>query len=326
MFAAQPDPEPIPHDLGEQVDWMTYQHSELYRMVHEGVDLDGATEVSARWAALGEDLEQLSSDLAAAVAQVEQAWEGPAADSARESVTHLVNWTKDTGVGALEVSGCVTREINSLAHARSAMPAPLATPVDTITPATFNGDDFVSVAAVSSDNTQVLQDRREAHKQAAGVMAQFQGSSREVYGTVPAFSSPYRRERRLPKPEPKPEPQPQPTPPQHHSEGPAPSAPRGGATPAEPIASTPGAPGRGPGSPGAPMPAAVPAAAAAHEDPPERSSGPGRSGSMGMMPGMGGAKPEEDQERKSPKYLEGDPELWGSPGRVAPPVIGDPDA
>ncbi|TDQ04943.1 PPE family protein [Labedaea rhizosphaerae] len=318
MFAARPGPEPTPTDLDQPVDWMTYQHAELYRMVHEGVDLDGATDVSARWAALGEDLEQLSRDLAAAVAQVEHAWEGPAADSARESVNHLVNWTKDTGVGALEASGCVTREINNLAHARRAMPAPFAPPVDTITPDTFNGDDFVSVAAISSDNTQVLHERREAHKQAAGVMQEFQGGSREVYGTVPAFSSPYHRPRIAPKPEPRPEPPPH-TPPQDSTQDPAPRtpvAPR--ALPAEPLEAAPAAPGPSGGPP-------VPAAAAAHEDRPEqRSTGPGRS--MGMVPGMGGARREEDQERKAPKYLEADDDLWGSAGQVAPPVIGEPGA
>ena len=317
MFAAQPGPEPTPTDLDQQVDWMTYPHTELYRMVHEGVDLDGATDVSARWAALGEDLEQLSRDLAAAVAQVEHAWQGPAADSARESVNHLVNWTKDTGVGALEASGCVTREINNLAHARRAMPAPLAPPVDTITPDTFNGDDFVSVAAISSDNTQVLHERREAHKQAAGVMQEFQGGSREVYGTVPAFSSPYNRGRIAPKPEPDPRPHPDPKPPQHtpsqDSLPGAPVAPR--AVPAEPVKAAPGPAGRTP----------LPAAGATHEDAPEHRSG-GQGRSMGMVPGMGGARREEDQERKAPKYLEADDDLWGSVGRVAPPVIGEPDA
>jgi hypothetical protein len=325
MFATQPDPEPTPNNLDEQVDWLTYQHSDLYRMVHEGVDLDGATDVSAHWAALGEALEQLSRDLGAAVAQVEQAWEGPAADSARESVNRLVSWTNDTGVGALEVSGCVTREINNLAHARRSMPAPLASPVDTITPDTFNGKDFGTVAAISSDNTLVLQQRWEAHKQAAGVMDQFQGSSREVYGTVPQFSSPYHRERRAPKhePQPEPKPKPQPTPPQRSggSTPHAPAAPHHSRTP-EPASD---APDRGPSAGGAALPGAVPAAAAAHEDKPERSSGQGRS--TGTMPGMGGGgRREEDQERKAPKYLEGDADLWGSAGQVAPPVIGEPDA
>jgi hypothetical protein len=43
-----------------------------------------------------------------------------------------------------------------------------------------------------------------------------------------------------------------------------------------------------------------------------------------MMGGMaGGAGQGEDQERKSPKYLEGDPSIWRIADRLAPKVIGE---
>ena len=35
-------PEPVPGSLDEPVDWMTYSHQEMYRMVHDGLDLTGA--------------------------------------------------------------------------------------------------------------------------------------------------------------------------------------------------------------------------------------------------------------------------------------------
>jgi hypothetical protein len=37
----------------------------------------------------------------------------------------------------------------------------------------------------------------------------------------------------------------------------------------------------------------------------------------------GGVGRKEDEERHSPKYLQGDPDLWGIADRLAPPVIGD---
>ena len=47
---------------------------------------------------------------------------------------------------------------------------------------------------------------------------------------------------------------------------------------------------------------------------------------MGGMPmgGMGGARKEEDLERKSPAYVKEDEDLWGLGDQVvAPPVIGE---
>ncbi|WP_415830181.1 hypothetical protein [Kibdelosporangium persicum] len=45
--------------------------------------------------------------------------------------------------------------------------------------------------------------------------------------------------------------------------------------------------------------------------------------SMTPMGGMAGGGKEEDQERKAPKYLEGDADLFSIADRLAPPVIGE---
>jgi hypothetical protein len=39
----------------------------------------------------------------------------------------------------------------------------------------------------------------------------------------------------------------------------------------------------------------------------------------------GGVGPKEDQERKAPKYLQGETDIWGIADRLAPKVIGDDD-
>ncbi|WP_209636567.1 hypothetical protein [Kibdelosporangium banguiense] len=60
------------------------------------------------------------------------------------------------------------------------------------------------------------------------------------------------------------------------------------------------------------------------------STGPGvaaSGGGMASMGGMaGGGAKEEDQERKAPKYLDGDPDVFSIRDRLAPPVIGEEDA
>lgn len=323
-FATPPPAEPEPDTLDEQVDWLTYSHHELYAMANEGLDLAGATDVSARWARLGEQLDELAGDLRSAVERVSGSWEGEAADQAAASVARLVDWTRETGIGATTVSGCVTREINNAVHTRSAMPEP----PPTTTPQTLVGSHFTGAAALTSDSTAELAARRETHRQAAHVMEQFQSNSREVYGTVPQFASPVLRDRRNPPPVPPKQP---PVPPRPPQPVPAPipgRVPTGGGNavrlaPGVPPAETPVTPRPAP-APNAPVAA-----------PPEETgtqtrtvaAAQGRSsvgGSGGMMPGVGGAQGEKDHEHKRPDYLKEDDDLWGvGTTPVAPPVIGE---
>jgi hypothetical protein len=324
-------PEPDPESLDAVVDWMTYSHPELHRMVHDGLDLTGAMEVSARWARLGEELAELGEVLGEIVTRSAAAWEGEAADLTRQTLAGLTHWGEDTGAQATKVSACVTIEVDNATNARDEMPAP---PTDLPTPQPkplFTTNDWTAAAAMTADPAGPLAREKALHEQAARTMERFQESSREVYGTVPRFSPPQVGSPLVTLPESPPVPSPhppQPTIPQ------APAVPRPPAPPGSSGSPTaPGAPERSvmppapaptPGTtepPAEPRPAA--AAAAPPPGPAGRSGQPGIGGGM-PMPGAGGAGDGEDVERKNPGYLKEDEDIWGlyeTP--TIPPVIGE---
>jgi len=325
-----PVPEPEPGSLDEQVDWMTYSHPELYSMIHTGLDLTGAMSVSAKWARLGDELADIGDELARLLVATSQAWQGESADLARESVSALSEWSRDTGVRATEVSGCITVQVDNATTARNKMPA-VPYPVDAKSAPSqataFTSGDFATAQPLVADPEAYTSRERALHQQAASTMEQFQENSRDVYATVPQFAPPNLRKTLLVGPPPEQPPPPSPTLPQatpvtrgiplSAGGGPSsgPAAPVG--SPATPRPAAPLAPGAGT-STTEPTPTRPAAAATAQGRP-----GTGGSG-MGGMP-MGGApgQRDEDTERKT-KYLEGEDDLWGlEDQKVMPPVIGE---
>jgi len=328
-----PVPEPEPNSLDERVDWMTYSHPELYSMIHTGLDLTGAMSVSAKWARLGDELADIGDELARLLVATGQAWQGESADLARESVSALADWSRDTGVRATEVSGCITVQVDNATTARNNMPTvPYPTDVKTApSQATaFTSGDFATAQPLMADPEVYTSRERALHRQAASTMQQFQDNSRDVYATVPQFAPPNLRRTLLvgqppeqpPTPQP-PTPQPQPVPPAVPRTSGGPAGPRGsapGGQAASPRPATPLAPGGGSSSATEPAPAR-PAAAA---------STPGRPGTAG--PGLGGmpmggapgSQRDEDTEHKGKAYLESEDDLWGlADQKVMPPVIGE---
>lgn len=339
-----PKPEPQPkageEALYDDVDWMTFTHQQLYDMAHQGVDIAGANAVAAKWAKLGQALQEIGDELSQALAASIEGWQGEAADQARGSIAALSVWAGEAGQTATDVSGCVSIEANNAENAKRTMPEPVvgprvAIPADGPMP----NDAFASAIDIVRDPHGPSRQQRAAHEEAARVMQQFQQDSQEVYGTVPQFSPPATRgEFRVDLPQepvpPTPQPNPEPpiTPPSSSGETPrtppvvppvgtgggAPAAPGTPATPAEPAPLRPG-----PGTSATPQPVEEPR-------PVQRGgAGVAASGGGAMAPmggGMGGgAGKEEDQERKAPKYLDGDPDIFRIRDRLAPPVIGEED-
>ncbi|WP_162293014.1 PPE domain-containing protein [Actinophytocola xinjiangensis] len=335
-----PPPEPDPQTLDSVVDWLTYPHPDLYRMVHQGLDLTGAMEVSAQWARLGEDLADIGTTLSRIVTDSSAAWEGPAADLARQTLAALAHWAEDTGTQATKVSACVTIEVDNATNARDEMPAPrqpvieLPTPVPTppiLQPIeAFTQNDWATAAAITADPAGPLAADKALHEQAARTLDRFQTATREVYETVPSFSPPQLGNplRTLPD-EPPPPPTPQPPQPTTPQTGPPPvtapvpgpggaGAPGTTGVPARPPA-VPVAGGQGPGVADDPAKPAAPAAASTG-----RSGGPGVGGMpMGGMP-MGGASGGADDLQRKNSLLKADEDLWGEHETlVTPPVIGE---
>ncbi|MGH3762235.1 PPE domain-containing protein [Actinophytocola sp.] len=329
-------PEPDPDSLDATVDWMTYSHHELYQMVHSGLNVSDAMTVAAQWARIGDELGDLGTELAKIVEAAAAAWQGDAADLARDTLASLTDWAADAGTLATKVSGCVSIEVDNASTARDEMPAP---PFQIIEPTpivrAFTSGEFTGAATITADPAGPVGQEKALHAQAARTMERFQEASREVYGTVPQFSPPQVGARITtgpPEPPPPPNPpnppqppQPVPVPPGTRGRGPVGASP--GGSPGGPAsttggpsarAATPPAPGSGVGGTTEPATQAKQSAASAA---PGRS---GQSGVTGMPMGAGGARGGEDAERTSSSYLQEDEDIWGvTDQHTTPPVIGE---
>ncbi|MCT2588297.1 PPE domain-containing protein [Actinophytocola gossypii] len=332
-------PEEEPTSLDEQVDYLTFTHRDLHRMVHQGLDPSGAMEVSADWARLGDELTEISEELGRIVTAAAAAWEGEASDLARQTLAGLTHWAAEAGTQATKVSACVTMEVDNVLQARDAMPKPPREPIaelPEVQPLLAN--DWGAARSVTADPAGPLAEEQAMHQQAARVMERFQEASREVYSTVPQFSPPpVGGSILVGPPQPPPPPQPPVPPP------PTPPAPVPVPPPLPPRTGVPGSPGvpGAPGSTGTPgrVPVGGPTpgptagltsgagepAAAQNRPGAGTTSSSGRGPSISGMPmGMGAAGRDDDTERRVADYLKEEDDIWGQHERpTTPPVIGE---
>lgn len=338
-----PEPDLDGSDLDAAIDWMTYSHEQLYPMATQGLDLAGANAVAAKWAEIGEQLQEIGRDLERAIARSEHGWTGESAELARQTATKLVKWADDTGARANEASGCVSRQAEIAQRASTEMPEPVQQPEppplcgtpDVNVPmgpaagggtaamsasGPFTGGGFDSAAQLGEAPWGTQERARAAHRQAAEVMQRMQRESYEVYGTVPWFTplqhrdGPKRRpdedehERRKRADEPA-----GPTTRAASSGGAAvggaaPGGAGGGLGGGGAVASPEGGSRLGAGGQygvgaGQPGAGAAPAAAAGGGTP----RGAGMGGMpMGAMGGAGGGGRSEDADRKAPGFLQGE--------------------
>lgn len=334
----RPEPEPEPDSLDEDVNWMTYSHPDLYAMVHTGLDVTGAMAVSAQWARLGGELSEIGDELARLLFATAQAWEGDAAELAKESVSALSDWSGETGTRATEVSGCITIQVDNVTNARNDMPPPPYPVVDRPMPSqvtAFTSNDFELAKPLVVDPTIYTTHERRLHEQAAETMQRFQRSSADVYATVPQFAPPDLRKMPFGPPvEPLPLPPQPPPPPVPPVPPPVPIPGGGSGGGGGPVS---GGPAGGPGSAGSPRPAPGPLApgggagggesrpAAAATPQPARPAAAGAPPPGGVpMGGAPGAGRGDDETERKTKYVQENDDLWGLGDQpVMPSVIGE---
>ncbi|MFI7678246.1 PPE domain-containing protein [Actinophytocola sp. NPDC049390] len=300
-----------PDHLGGAYDWLSQPHEQLFRMVHDKMNVETGMSAAADWARLGDQLTAVGDELAELARDTANAWEGTAAEPVEGCVGTLAKWAREAGGTATEVSACVTTATELAAHARDAMPPPveLSSPMPTAAAMAraFTSTGFESAPALLVDQQNDVLDRMNArHAEAARVMDQFQAASRDVYRTVPRFEPPNPAHR----------------PQRREHEAPAEPSTRAAAAPG-----TPGSGGEAAGhnSPGKAVTAGPTGGTAT---PSGTASGVPTSPSttMGAVP-MAGAtgRREPDHERRGLDFLE-DPGIWECPEGdllVSAAVIGE---
>lgn len=127
-FGAQwPPSEPEPHgpsDLDQPIDWLTYSHPQLYEMVHNNLDLGGASENAGLWMKLSKELDGLADDLRGAMRTAKAGWSGDASDRADGAVNRLADWLADAAQRAGKAADCVTKQAEAAETALRTMPEP----------------------------------------------------------------------------------------------------------------------------------------------------------------------------------------------------------
>ncbi|SMD21414.1 PPE domain-containing protein [Lentzea albidocapillata] len=209
-------------DLHEPVDWMTYTHEQLYKMVHTGVNLDGAQAAATNWQKIGEDIAGVRTGLLKAVEDSSVGWDSESARLARDGLTEVTNWVDDTANYATKVSAAITTETSNVEAARAAMPPPPKAPeppvpAETTLPRPVLQDrlrtvdqvdgfgsaslreprliaqpqtEFAGFETIGSSPVDALAANDASHRRAADVMAAFQRNSAAVDQTVPAQFTP----------------------------------------------------------------------------------------------------------------------------------------
>ncbi|RDI21045.1 PPE domain-containing protein [Lentzea flaviverrucosa] len=210
------------NDLHEPVDWMTYSHEALYKMVHTGVNLDGAQAAATNWKKIGEDIAGVRTSLLKAVEDSSVGWDSESARLARDGLTEVTNWVDDTANYATKVSAAITTETSNVEAARAAMPPPpkapaAPVPADTALPRPVLQDrlqtvdqidgfgaaglreprliaqpqtEFAGFETIGTSPVDTLAANDASHRLAADVMAAFQRNSAAVDQTVPTQFTP----------------------------------------------------------------------------------------------------------------------------------------
>jgi hypothetical protein len=209
--------------LTAQIDWMTFSHEDLYKMVHTGVNLEGAQAAATNWKKIGEDIAGVRANLLKAVEDSTVGWDSESARLARDGLTEVTNWVDDTATYAHKVSAAITTETSNVEAARAAMPPPPAPPASPVPveptvlrPAlrdrlavvdqvdgfgsptlrdprlvqSLQGGEFAGFETVGTSPVETLAANDAQHRLAADVMASFQRNSAAVDQTVPAQFTP----------------------------------------------------------------------------------------------------------------------------------------
>lgn len=319
------EPDPVPDDIHQPINWLTYSHRELYAMVNEGLDLERVTDVAAQWARLGNELDDISGELRRALAAAVDSWQGTAAAQAQERISRLAAWAEETADGSNAVSECVSEQAALASAAQRNMPD---VPIQAFPDVQLLGD-FAGGPAIITNPQPERNHIQQQHRQAAEVMEQYQQASVLLYHRVPTFVSPSDA------------PDDDSSSPGVEEDGPkedtsastflGPSGTGGGAAglpggaPASGSVSPPptgeqhsagfraGTAGMS-GSTGVSTSAGAAGTAGA---------GRGGMGPMGMPMGAGSRSDNEDAEHRTPGYLEEEEDIWGVSVPVVPPVLGE---
>ncbi|AXB43209.1 WXG100 family type VII secretion target [Amycolatopsis albispora] len=186
------DNERDPADLAltQTQNWRSRSHRELYESVHLGNDPGQVGQLGEEWTGIGAEMSEHSRRMGERIQATESGWRGKGADSARESVMELVQWSGKAATTAEEVGRRIGEQGRIMENARSAMPEPVEFDWQAMVTNGFATGGLAGFAMAVQDVRAKSEEANSAHEQAVRVMSDMETASREVDSATPRFEPP----------------------------------------------------------------------------------------------------------------------------------------
>ncbi|MBN6039135.1 PPE domain-containing protein [Amycolatopsis sp. 195334CR] len=186
------DEKPDPADLAltQTQNWRSRSHRELYESVHLGNDPGQVGQLAEEWTGIGAEMSEHSRRMGERIKATESGWRGNGADSARESVMELVQWSGKASTTAEEVGRRIGEQGRIMENARATMPEPVEFDWKAMVTNGFATGGLAGFAMAVQDVRAKSEEANSAHEQAVAVMSNMETASREVDSGTPRFEPP----------------------------------------------------------------------------------------------------------------------------------------
>ena len=187
-------PEPSAADLRPQAavpqeNYLTRPHAELIPLVDAGADPDEVGRLGGIYTEAGAALTRFRDEIAAAVRDSGEDWQGAAGDAARRFLADTGDWLAQAGQSAQLAGERLDEQAAALAAARNAMPAERPFDYDAAMADLRATTDPVAFATKAARYVEEYGQSRAAHEEAARVLAQYDRRLAEA-SALPAFPPP----------------------------------------------------------------------------------------------------------------------------------------
>jgi hypothetical protein len=169
--------------------YMSWDHPALKAMITDNMDPNTADQQGRAWTKIGNTLANLQSGLQKATDASQDAWQGVAADSARNYFAGVATWSGNAAQAAQLTGNSMAQQQEAASTAKSAMPEPVNYNTSDALKDFFSAPPW-QWASKADEIQQKFDEKQQAHEQAAQVMTTMAQSFQQSGSTMPAFAAP----------------------------------------------------------------------------------------------------------------------------------------
>ncbi|MEV8443527.1 hypothetical protein AB0425_39655 [Actinosynnema sp. NPDC051121] len=170
--------------------WAAYDHRTLYESVHVDNDPGQAGVLAQEWLEFGVEMADSAQLMRECLTAGEEGWQGEAAESSRDAIRTLADWSEVAGLTAAVLGQRVGGQAQIMAEARAAMPEPVDFDWQAILRDGFAAGGMAGLLVGLVDMKAKSDQASSAHQQAVLVMARMEEQSLAVDSALPWFTPP----------------------------------------------------------------------------------------------------------------------------------------